>query len=86
MENRQYGICMLTFTAIILIYYTLWVIVLPFVDEEYLPFISRFFPTVYLAFAIPLGFGTCVSLALFSRAYFLVLQDRREELERSKTK
>lgn len=84
LENRQYGFCVLIFTSIILFYYTLWVIVLPFVDEDYLPHVARFFPPIHLAFAIPLGLGTFVGVLLFSRAFYLVSQDRREEQDRLK--
>jgi len=41
LENRQYGFCVLIFTSILLFYYSLWVIVMPFVDEDYLPYIAR---------------------------------------------
>ena len=39
----------------------------------------RFFPPIHLAFAIPLGFGSFAAVLLFSRAFYLVCQDRRQE-------
>jgi len=84
LENRQYGFCVLILTSIFLFYYTLWVIILPFVDEDYLPHVARYFPPIHLAFAIPLGLGSFLSVLLFSRAFYLVCQDRREEQKKLK--
>ena len=39
-NNRHYAILVLSVTAVFLLYYSLWVLGLPFVDEEYLPFVS----------------------------------------------
>ena len=39
-NNRHYAILVLSVTAVCLLYYSLWVLGLPFVDEEYLPAVS----------------------------------------------
>jgi len=83
-NNRDFAYCVLGFTSVILIYYTMWVILLPFVEEDYLPAVARFFPPIHLAFCIPVGIGTFISLLLLSRAFYLVRQDRREEVQRLK--
>jgi len=103
-NNRDFAYCVLGFTSVILIYYTMWVILLPFVEEDYLPAVARFsirdiykriylyqfayfrfFPPIHLAFCIPVGIGTFISLLLLSRAFYLVRQDRREEVQRLKS-
>lgn len=76
-ENRDLGKLCLTLTGIAFFYYTLWVIVLPFVDEEYKAQISAYFPPLPLAFIIPSLIGTSVFVALLIRAYQLVLLDRK---------
>jgi len=78
-ENRHYGLIILSLTLTFVLYYTVWVIVLPFVDEEYLPYISSFFPPLYLAFSLPLGIGFMITAFLFLRAYYLVIEDRKNE-------
>ena len=39
-NNRHYAILVLSVTAVCLLYYSLWVLGLPFVDEAYLPAVS----------------------------------------------
>ena len=39
-NNRHYAILVLSVTAVFLLYYSLWVLGLPFVDEDYLPAVS----------------------------------------------
>lgn len=75
-ENRDLGKIILTITGLIFLYYTLWVIVLPFVDDEYIDRVSAFFPPLTLALTIPSVIGTSVFLLLLGRAYHLVLVDR----------
>ena len=38
--NRQYAMTVLTLTGLLWLYYTLWVIGLPFVDPVYLHYVS----------------------------------------------
>jgi len=83
-NNKNFALCVLVLTAAVLLYYSLWVLGLPFVNEQYLPSVERLFPAIHLAFVIPMGLGCFVSLLLFSRAFYLVSQDRREEQERLK--
>jgi len=78
-ENHRYAIFVLSLSTLLLIYYSLWVLALPFVDKVYLPYISWFFPAIHLAFVIPVGIGCCVSLLLFLRAFYLVRADRIQE-------
>ena len=79
-ENSDLGKVILTLTGILFVYYTLWVIVLPFVDEEYLEIVSIYFPPLELALAIPAITGTSVFIVLLLRAYHLVCLDRRQEV------
>jgi len=78
-ENSDLGKVILTLTGVSFVYYTLWVIVLPFVDEEYLDSVSIYFPPLELALVIPAIAGTSVFIALLLRAYHLVCLDRRQE-------
>lgn len=79
-ENSDLGKLILTFTGVIFLYYTLWVIVLPFVDKEYLDSVSIYFPPLELALAIPAITGSTVFIALLLRAYHLVCLDRKREV------
>jgi len=78
-NNRHYAILVLSVTAVFLLYYSLWVLGLPFVDEDYLPAVSWLFPAIHLAFVVPLGLGTAVFVTLFCRVLYLVTEDRRQE-------
>jgi len=79
LENRDIGKLCLFLTSVAFVYYTLWVIVLPFVDEKYMDFISRFFPPLELALIIPAAIGSTVFVLLLTRAYHLVEVDRARE-------
>lgn len=81
LENRLFGLATLIFISVFLFYYTLWVIVLPFVSEPYQSIVSQYFPPVSLALAIPAAMGSFVSLLLLGRAFHLVCQDRAREKE-----
>lgn len=81
LENRHFGLATLIFISVFLFYYTIWVIVLPFVSEPYESLVSRFFPPVSVALAIPVAIGSFVSLLLLGRAFHLVCQDRKKEAE-----
>lgn len=78
-ENRELGKIILTLTLASFVYYTLWVIVLPFVDKEYLDSVSIYFPPLELALAIPAFIGSFVFIVLLLRAYHLVKLDREQE-------
>lgn len=56
MGDRAFGSCLLIATGVVFIYYTLWVIVLPFVDEDQV-FIRQWFLDSSYALAIPLLAG-----------------------------
>lgn len=75
--RREYGLTVLLLAGLFLLYYTVWVVGLPFVHESYLPTLQRFFPPQHLALSVPLCLGSSLSLLLFARAYFLVYQDRK---------
>jgi len=81
LENRLFGLASLIFISAFLFYYTIWVIVLPFVSEPYQSLVSAYFPPVSLALAIPVAIGSFASLLLLGRAFHLVCQDRRREAE-----
>lgn len=78
MQNWLYGRVVLSVTLVLLSYYTLWVIALPFVDDDY-NFLVQFFPPVEVALGIPALLGTITFVGLFLRAYYLVVQDRKLE-------
>ena len=78
-ENRDLGKVILSLTFILFFYYTLWVIVLPFVDEDYKETINAYFPPVELALVIPSSIGTIIFLSLLLRAYTLIKMDRERE-------
>lgn len=75
-ENQDLGKIILSFTGLVFLYYTFWVIFLPFVDEEYKDRVSAFFPPLTLALTIPSAIGSSVFLLLLVRAYHLVRLDR----------
>lgn len=79
LENRLFGLAALIVISVFLFYYTIWVIVLPFVSEPYQSMVSAYFPPVSLALAIPVAMGSFVSLLLLGRAFQLVCQDRERE-------
>ncbi|CAG2180172.1 unnamed protein product [Oppiella nova] len=60
--DRQLGIGLLTLSSISLIYYTLWIIVIPMVNEKHI--IRQFFPreSMALALGIPVGIGSAFFL------------------------
>ena len=77
MENRTKGSIYIGISSLFFIYYTLWVIGLPFLDEEYAPLIHKYFPPVELALGIPcLVFGI-IFIFIFAKAYILVCRDRK---------
>ena len=77
METRIKGAIYIVFSLLFFIYYTLWVIGLPFLDEEYAPLIHKFFPPVELALGIPcLVFGILFAF-LLGQAYLMVCRDRK---------
>ena len=78
-ENCELGKVILTLTLVSFTYYTLWVIVLPFVDKEYLDSVSVYFPPLEFALAIPAFIGSFVFVVLLLRAYHLVKLDREQE-------
>ncbi|TRY62824.1 hypothetical protein TCAL_16554 [Tigriopus californicus] len=71
------GQCQLGVVALVLVYYTLCVIGLPFVEPAYRPWIEPWFPSPSTALAWPALIGTVVAVTLWGRAYQLVRQDRR---------
>lgn len=67
----------LTLVSVLFFYYTAWVIVLPFVDEAYLPLARTAFPLgPEYALGIPCALAAVVCLPLLLRAHQLVRQDR----------
>jgi len=79
MESRTVGTFYLGLIGVLFIYYTAWVIGLPFVDESYQHLVKRIFPLpVEYALGIPCALAATLLSALWLRAYQLVRQDRRE--------
>jgi len=66
--DRTVGLGLLSFGIISLIYYTLWILLLPFVNEKH--YIRTIFPneSVGLALGIPITIGTLffLSVAIFA--------------------
>ena len=77
-ENRDLGKVYLSVTFVAFAYYTLWVIVLPFVEPEYKDRVSAFFPPLQLALLVPSVIGATVFTLLLCRAYHLVSLDRMQ--------
>ena len=71
----------LTVTGVLFAYYTVWVLVLPFVPEEFTLVKTRFFPPVELALGLPALLGTVVIVALFLRTWYLVREDRARDVK-----
>jgi len=84
--NRQYAMTVLTLTGLLWLYYTLWVIGLPFVDPVYLHYVSWLFPAVSLAFVFPAGLSCLVFTFLFLQALSLVNKERSMNGGRKKLK
>ena len=78
-ENRDLGKVYLSVTLTLFAYYTLWVIVLPFVEPEYKETVSAFFPPLELALIVPAVLGVTLFTLLLGRAYQLVCLDRSED-------
>jgi len=83
-NNRLYAMIVLSLTGGLLVYYTLWVIGLPFVDPVYLHYVSWLFPPIHLAFVIPAGLASLVSGSLFLQVLYLVNKERRKGERRLK--
>lgn len=77
LENETVGKLNLVLLSLFFTYYTVWVIVLPFVDADYLPLVHRFFPPVEVALGVPALVGSTAFLLLLIRAYYLVRKDRK---------
>ena len=78
-ENRDLGKILIALTLVFFFYYTFWIIVLPFVDEEYKQQVAAFFPAVEIALFIPAATATLMFAMLWARAYQLVQADRTLE-------
>ncbi|KAF9375234.1 hypothetical protein CPB97_011588 [Podila verticillata] len=66
-QDKVVGASLLTFSTVVFVYYTLWAIVMPFVDETY--FLHAYFPPREYAIRIPcvlLVFGLTVVLTFLS--------------------
>ena len=77
METQTKGYINISLALVFFIYYTLWVIGLPFVDPEYAPLVHRFFPPVELALGVPCLVGGTLFLLLLAKSYYMVCQDRK---------
>ena len=77
MENRIKGYINIGVSTLLFIYYTLWVIGLPFVDDEHAKLVNKFFPPVEFALGIPCLIFVSIFLVLLAQAYKLVCRDRK---------
>jgi len=74
--GRRLGFTGLTLSLLFVLYYTLWIIGLPFVQPEYQQLVSSFFPPISIGLGVPAAIGTTAFLFLFLEAYYLVCKDR----------
>eukprot|EP00095_Tigriopus_kingsejongensis_P003817 maker-scaffold278_size225338-snap-gene-1.24 protein:Tk03817 transcript:maker-scaffold278_size225338-snap-gene-1.24-mRNA-1 annotation:"hypothetical protein EAI_01550" len=72
------GPLQLAVTGLLLGYYTLGVIGLPFVAADYRPWVEPWFPSPAVALGVPAACGSLVTGLLGARAYYLVRQDRAQ--------
>ena len=79
MSPAAAGKLYLGLTAVFFAYYTVWVLALPFVPEEFAWVRTKFFPPVELALGFPAALGTAVTVALFLRTWYLVREDRAKD-------
>ena len=79
MENQIKGYVNIGLSSIFFLYYTLWVIGLPFVDEEYAIVIHKLFPPVEYALGVPCVVFGLIFLILLVNAYILVCNDRKNK-------
>ena len=79
MENKVKGVINIGLSSLFFLYYSLWVIGLPFVDEEYAAVIHKFFPPVEYALGIPCVVFGIIFMILLVKAYMLVCYDRKNK-------
>ena len=77
MENRIKGYINIALTLLFFTYYTIWVIVLPFVDVAYASIVHKIFPPVEFALGIPCLTVGSIFLILLGQAYYMVIKDRK---------
>ena len=78
-ENRHFAFVSLGLASLFILYYTIWVIVLPFVDSDYSDIVQTFFYPVEVALGVPAALGSAIFLSLLARAYYLVCKDRAND-------
>jgi len=76
---RSTAILTLSLLGIFFLYFTIWIIGVPFVEEQHLHHFNRLFAAVEIGLILPAAVGTFTSVFLFSKAIFLVRQDRLED-------
>ena len=79
MENRIKGCINIGVSSLFFLYYSLWVIGLPFVDEEYAVVINKLFPPVEYTLGIPCVVFGLIFMILLAQAYVLVCNDRKNK-------
>ena len=79
METQIKGYVNIGISSIFFLYYTLWVIGLPFVDEEYAAVIHKFFPPVEYALGVPCVVFGLIFMFLLVQSYILVCDDRKNK-------
>ena len=78
-ENRTAGFIYLGIFGLIFAYFTVWVIILPFIDEDVKRrHVEWLFPPVEVALLTPVIVGSLIFFALFARAYYLVNKCRKK--------
>lgn len=80
-EDYYIGRLLLVTAGLFIVYYTTWVIVLPFVHPEYQQHFNFIFPPVEWALGVPALLSSIAFTSLLARAYYLVLKDRRAKIE-----
>ncbi|KAI0227146.1 Dolichol phosphate-mannose biosynthesis regulatory protein [Lamellibrachia satsuma] len=61
-SDQAVGYGLMATAGLIFTYYTLWIVIMPFVDEDYI--IHQYFPSRVYALAIPIAAGVIALLGL----------------------
>ncbi|XP_028394834.1 dolichol phosphate-mannose biosynthesis regulatory protein-like [Dendronephthya gigantea] len=75
--DQVVGMAMMSLGSLIFIYYTLWVVLLPFVDADHV--IQSYFPDRMYAMLIPVVAGVLALLVIGSFIFVILLKKRASE-------
>mmetsp|Transcript_9736 Transcript_9736/g.12797 ORF Transcript_9736/g.12797 Transcript_9736/m.12797 type:complete len:87 (+) Transcript_9736:150-410(+) len=72
-KDNRIGIALFSFLVLTFVYYTLWVIILPFVETKH-P-IQAYFPPRKYAISVPLALMTLIFVTVFTFIGVMILRD-----------